>query len=55
MPSFEGSLSDEDIHDIILYLHTLKTPAPAPGTADGVSKLAGESFRRWIGKNRLLP
>jgi len=24
MPSFEGSLSDEDIKDIILYLHTLK-------------------------------
>ena len=23
MPSFEGSLSDENIHDIILYLHTL--------------------------------
>src|SRR6516164_3786007 len=26
MPSFEGSLSDEDIQDIILYLHTLKVP-----------------------------
>ena len=24
MPSFEGSLSDENIQDIILYLHTLK-------------------------------
>ena len=30
MPSFEGSLSDEDIHDIILYLHTLRLPASAP-------------------------
>jgi len=29
MPSFEGSLSDDDIHDIILYLHTLKLPPPA--------------------------
>jgi mono/diheme cytochrome c family protein len=26
MPSFEGSLSDQDIEDIILYLHTLKVP-----------------------------
>jgi len=26
MPSFEGSLSDEDIKDIILYLHTLRAP-----------------------------
>ena len=26
MPSFEGNLSDEDIQDIILYLHTLKLP-----------------------------
>ena len=24
MPAFEGSLSDDDIRDIILYLHTLK-------------------------------
>ncbi len=24
MPSFEGSLSDEDIRDVILYLHTLR-------------------------------
>ena len=29
MPSFEGSLSDEDIQDIILYLHTLKPPSTA--------------------------
>jgi len=29
MPSFEGSLSDENIQDIILYLHTLKAPAIA--------------------------
>jgi mono/diheme cytochrome c family protein len=27
MPSFEGSLSDENIQDIILYLHTLKAPS----------------------------
>ncbi len=26
MPPFEGSLSDESIDDIILYLHTLKSP-----------------------------
>jgi len=26
MPSFEGSLSDENIQDIILYLHMLKAP-----------------------------
>ena len=32
MPSFEGSLSDEDIQAIILYLHTLK-PAPAMAAA----------------------
>ena len=36
MPSFDGSLSDEDIQDIILYLHTLKSPStpttPATGT-----------------------
>ena len=39
MPSFEGSLSDENIHDIILYLHTLKAPSegasPAAGTPLG--------------------
>ena len=29
MPSFERSLSDEDVHDIILYLHTLKAPPKA--------------------------
>jgi mono/diheme cytochrome c family protein len=29
MPSFEGNLSDEDIQNIILYLHTLKVP-PRP-------------------------
>jgi mono/diheme cytochrome c family protein len=29
MPAFEGSLSDEDIKDIILYLHTLKAPSKA--------------------------
>ena len=38
MPSFEGSLSDEDIQDIILYLHTLKASpenaAPAAGRLD---------------------
>lgn len=39
MPSFEGSLSDENIHDIILYLHTLKTPAKA-GTPAATRGLA---------------
>jgi mono/diheme cytochrome c family protein len=29
MPPFEGSLSDEDIGDIILYLHTLRAPPKA--------------------------
>jgi len=29
MPPFEGNLSDEDIQDIILYIHTLKVP-PRP-------------------------
>jgi len=29
MPSFEGNLSDDDIQDIILYLHTLKLPSRA--------------------------
>jgi len=41
MPPFEGSLSDEDIRDIILYLHTLKaspqTAGPAAGASDGAS------------------
>jgi len=40
MPSFEGSLSDENIQDIILYLHTLKAPATAAtrvaGTPDAM-------------------
>jgi len=47
MPSFEGSLSDEDIRDIILYLHTLKSrtaATPAAGTADSTSKIAASSF-----------
>jgi len=46
MPSFEGSLSDEDIQDIILYLHTLKVPSraatPAAGTPDRTSGAAVE-------------
>jgi len=29
MPSFESNLSDDDIQDIILYLHTLKVPSSA--------------------------
>ena len=32
MPPFEGSLSDEDIQDIILYLRTLK-PSPGPASS----------------------
>jgi len=35
MPSFERSLSDEDIQDIILYLHTLKAPPKAATPAAG--------------------
>jgi hypothetical protein len=31
MPSFQGLLSDEEIRDIILYLHTLK-PSSQTGT-----------------------
>jgi len=39
MPSFERSLSDEDVHDIILYLHTLKAPpkAATPGASTPVT------------------
>ena len=40
MPSFEGNLSDEDIQDIILYLHTLKAPPKA------ARSVGGESARR---------
>jgi len=40
MPSFEGSLSDEDIHDIILYLHTLRLPASAATPSGGDSRRA---------------
>jgi hypothetical protein len=43
MPSFEGSLSDENIQDIILYLHTLKVipkaTSPIAGTPAGVVTL----------------
>jgi len=35
MPSFEGNLSDEDIQDIILYLHTLKAPPKAARSVGG--------------------
>jgi len=42
MPSFEGSLSDDDIHDIILYLHTLKLPATS---ATGGAVTLGRSMR----------
>jgi len=43
MPSFEGSLSDENIEDIILYLHTLKAPprAETPVAVRGIAR------QRW--------
>jgi len=48
MPSFEGSLSDENIQDIILYLHTLKTPpkaaTPAAVTPVGAATLPDKSM-----------
>jgi len=37
MPPFEGSLSDEEIQDIILYLHTLKSPSTAAMPATGAA------------------
>ena len=40
MPPFEGSLSDEDIEDIILYLHTLK------GLPRAATSVSGHIFRR---------
>ena len=47
MPSFEGSLSDENIQDLILYLHTLKAPpkaaTPAAFTPVGVAALLAKS------------
>jgi len=47
MPSFEGSLSDENIQDLILYLHTLKAPpkaaTPAAFTPVGVATLLAKS------------
>ncbi len=45
MPSFEGSLSDENIQDIILYLHTLKAPpkAASPGAVRGIAILPTEA------------
>lgn len=46
MPSFEGSLSDEDIQDIILYLHTLKAPTKAatPGQSSPVPASATKAI-----------
>lgn len=44
MPSFEGSLSDEDIQDIILYLHTLKPPPAATSPATGTVSEVGAAF-----------
>ena|SRR5208337_3379512 len=45
MPSFEGSLSDENIQDIILYLHTLKAPpkAASPVAVRGIATLPTEA------------
>ena len=46
MPSFEGSLSDEDIQDIILYLHTLKPPPTATTPVTGAVTFGRLSFHR---------
>jgi len=45
MPSFEGSLSDENIQDIVLYLHTLKAPpkAASPVAVRGIAILPTEA------------
>jgi mono/diheme cytochrome c family protein len=50
MPSFERSLSDEDIQNIILYLHTLKAPTkaatpgqPSPVPASATKAIMGNS------------
>jgi hypothetical protein len=40
MPSFEGSLSDDDIRDIILYLHTLRASTSAATPAAGTPRAA---------------
>jgi len=37
MPSFEGSLSEEDIQAIILYLHTVKATPAMASAAQGKS------------------
>jgi mono/diheme cytochrome c family protein len=46
MPSYEGTLSDGDIQDIILYLHTLKAPAKTatPATDTPTTLRGGKSF-----------
>lgn len=49
MPAFEGSLSDADIEDIILYLHTLKAP-PASGADAQVPVVSA----RQLATNSLL-
>jgi len=43
MPSFEGSLSDENIQDIIFYLHTLKAPPEraSPAAARPLGPITG--------------
>lgn len=50
MPSFEGNLSDEDIQDIILYLHTLKVPpkAASQGPHDRKSLAVVERLSRFV-------
>jgi cytochrome c2 len=40
MPSFEGNLSDEDIQDIILYLHTLKAAPKVVTPAASTERLS---------------
>ena len=58
MPSFEHSLSEEDIHDIILYLHTLKppqkpvtgmlVPAHAEGQLRYSTQAQGLVYAAWV-------
>jgi len=69
MPSFEGSLSEEDIEDIILYLHTLKVLPRAGSTVarhavvfarihgdlSGSSSEAAESRLLWVRTTRITP
>lgn len=49
MPSFKGSLSDEDIQDIILYLHTLKLPPKAATPAAGRPVSATSRLQSFMG------